>query len=172
MQRAPDVAEDRLAGEPIETFLARIVVDKLNSGLAAETGPFAVALSADTIVLLGDEVLGKPIDMQDAERHLARLAGRRHVVRTCYALARPGEPARTRIVSSEVELRAATADELRAYARTGEGLDKAGAYAAQGIGSFLVRAIYGSYSNVVGLPAAEVVEDLAALGVLGEFPRV
>jgi septum formation protein len=76
-----------------------------------------------------------------------------------------------RTVRTEVRIRAATPAEIRGYAATGEGLDKAGAYAAQGIGAFLVEAIDGSYTNVVGLPACEVVSDLGRLGLLGDFPR-
>jgi septum formation protein len=76
-----------------------------------------------------------------------------------------------RTVESDVTIRAAAPAELRAYAETGEGLDKAGAYAAQGIGSFLVERISGSYTNVVGLPTCELVMDLRALGLLVAFPR-
>jgi len=172
LQRTPDVLEERLDGESIEAFLRRIVQEKLQSACRGTSASFAVALAADTVVVLDGEVLGKPLDVDDAQRHLRRLTGRTHVVQTCYALAAPEGRPRTRIVTSEVELRAASEAELAAYARTGEGLDKAGAYAAQGVGSFLVRAVRGSYTNVVGLPAAEVVEDLATMGVLGDFPRV
>jgi septum formation protein len=172
VQQVPNVDEVFGDGESIEGFLRRIVTEKLRDARDAVSARFAVALAADTVVVLDGEVLGKPLDVADAQRHLRRLAGRSHVVQTCYALAFPAQPPRIRIVSSEVELRAASEAELAAYARTGEGLDKAGAYAAQGIGSFLVRAIRGSYTNVVGLPAAEVVEDLASMGVLGDFPRV
>jgi septum formation protein len=72
-----------------------------------------------------------------------------------------------RTVETKVHIRAADADEIRAYAATGEGLDKAGAYAAQGIGTFFIERVEGSYSNVVGLPACEVLTDLRALGLLG-----
>jgi septum formation protein len=103
---------------------------------------------------------------------LSRISGRTHVVKTAYAIGAPdGGILASRIVRSEVDLRTASAEELSRYAATGEGLDKAGAYAIQGIGAFLVRGIRGSYTNVVGLPACEVIEDLAALGVLGEFPH-
>lgn len=67
-------------------------------------------------------------------------------------------------------MRPAAPDEIRRYAATGEGADKAGAYAVQGIGAFLVRAIYGSWTNVVGLPACEVVLDLKAAGLIAGFP--
>jgi septum formation protein len=72
-----------------------------------------------------------------------------------------------RTVETQVHIRAAEAAEIHAYAATGEGLDKAGAYAAQGIGSFFIERVVGSYSNVVGLPACEVLGDLRALGLVG-----
>ena len=75
-----------------------------------------------------------------------------------------------RTVQTEVKLRAATQQEVHGYARTGEGLDKAGAYAAQGLGAFLVEGVTGSYTNVVGLPVCELVSDLQALGLLRGFP--
>jgi septum formation protein len=92
---------------------------------------------------------------------------------TRYAVASADAPETRRVcrtVESKVTMRAASREELRRYAATGEGLDKAGAYAVQGIGSFLVERIDGSYSNVVGLPACELVSDLKSLGLLGEFP--
>jgi septum formation protein len=73
-------------------------------------------------------------------------------------------------VETQVTLRAASAEEVLGYARSGEGLDKAGAYAAQGLGAFLVEAVSGSYTNVVGLPLCELVSDLKQVGLLGAFP--
>jgi septum formation protein len=127
---------------------------------------------ADTIVVLDGDVLGKPRDVADAEALLKRLSGRTHTVYTRYALAAAdaAEPALERTVASQVTLRAAEPEELARYAATREGLDKAGAYAVQGIGAFLVEAISGSYTNVVGLPVCEVVLDLKRLGLLAGFP--
>ena len=131
-------------------------------------------LVADTTVVIDGQILGKPADAADAVAILSRLVGRSHDVFTCYAIGRaePGEGAllATRTVHTEVRLRRASAAEVEAYARTGEGLDKAGAYAAQGIGTFLVEGVTGSYSNVVGLPACELVSDLTRLGLLAGFP--
>ncbi|HTV18705.1 MAG TPA: Maf family protein, partial [Polyangiaceae bacterium] len=131
---------------------------------------------ADTTVVIDDQILGKPADVAEAVATLSRLVGRSHEVFTRYAIGRaePGAGALlgARTVRTEVRLRRASAAEVDAYARTGEGLDKAGAYAAQGIGTFLVEGVTGSYSNVVGLPACELVSDLTALGLLQGFPAV
>ncbi|HET9931643.1 MAG TPA: nucleoside triphosphate pyrophosphatase [Polyangiaceae bacterium] len=169
-----DIVEDVLPGEAPQDYLARIVREKLGAVAARAAGlAYGALLVADTSVVLGREILGKPADVADAERLLASLSGRTHIVYTRYAIARaeaPSVPVAERTVESEVTMRAASAEELRRYAATGEGLDKAGAYAVQGIGSFLVESIQGSYSNVVGLPACEVVRDLLELGVLSQFP--
>jgi septum formation protein len=102
---------------------------------------------------------------------LTRLCGRMHRVLTRYAIGAPnGGLIVARTVATDVWLRAASPDEIAAYARSGEGLDKAGAYAAQGVGAFLVERMNGSYTNVVGLPACEVVLDLKQHGLLGPFP--
>jgi septum formation protein len=168
---ASDIPESREPEESIDGFLERIVRQKLDASLAlAEPGSFAAALAADTVVVIDDELLGKPRDIPDAERLLSKLCGRTHTVTTRYWIRLPDGSGRGRTVTSHVELRAASDAEIAAYAATGEGLDKAGAYAAQGIGTFLVRGVRGSYTNVVGLPACEVIEDLCLLGLLPVFP--
>jgi septum formation protein len=168
-----DIPEHVAAGEEPLAYVARIVQEKLTAVAARAVPPFSAALVADTIVVVDGDVLGKPVDVPDAERLLGRIAGRTHTVYTRYALSLPEAPALARVartVATEVTLRAASRDELSRYAASGEGLDKAGAYAAQGLGAFLIERIVGSYSNVVGLPACEVVLDLRALGLLGQFP--
>lgn len=164
-----DVCEDLRAGESPSAYLERVVADKLLAVAERAEPPFAAILVADTIVVLHDEILGKPSDAADAERLLSRIVGRTHVVLTRYAIKGP-EAELARTVESRVSMRAASSDEVARYARTGEGLDKAGAYAAQGIGAFLVERIEGSYTNVIGLPVCEVVLDLRAAGLLGDFP--
>jgi septum formation protein len=170
---APNVPETELPDEAPLAYLERVVLEKLGGSAAALEGAGSAVLVADTIVVLGGAVLGKPVDVADARSLLERLAGRTHVVYTRYAIARadaPLVPAVARTVQSSVTLRAASTAELEAYARTGEGLDKAGAYAIQGVGAFLVERIEGSYTNVVGLPACEVVMDLLAARLLERFP--
>lgn len=181
-----DIDEDVHPGEPPLRYLERVVEAKLEavwSRLDVDgppggvSGGVAAVLVADTIVVIDEAIVGKPADVADAQITLARLVGRTHTVFTRYALGRrvrntsehPLFVART--VKTEVKLRDATPDEVKAYASTGEGLDKAGAYAAQGIGAFLVERLAGSYSNVVGLPACELITDLQQSGLLGVFPR-
>jgi septum formation protein len=180
---AADIVEDVLPGETPGPYLERITLAKLaaiwqrlarGASAVPEPGSIAAVLVADTTVVIDDQILGKPADVADAVAILSRLVGRSHDVFTRYAIGRaePGEGALlgTRTVRTEVRLRRASAADVEAYARTREGLDKAGAYAAQGIGSFLVEGVTGSYSNVVGLPACELVSDLAQLGLLVGFP--
>ncbi len=167
-----DIDESVRPGETAAAYLERIVLDKLHA-VTNRLGerPAAAVLVADTSVIIDDSILGKPSDVADAVRLLTRLCGRVHRVHTRYAIGTSsGALVVARTVTTEVTLRAASADEIDRYARSGEGLDKAGAYAAQGIGSFLVERVNGSYTNVVGLPACEVVLDLKEHGLLGPFP--
>jgi septum formation protein len=179
-----DIVEDAEPGERPRAYLERIAGAKLAAVQArlASAGrlpdaPQGVAgiLVADTTVVIDDSIVGKPADVADAVSTLNRLVGRTHTVLTRYLVARvpsaPGAaPEVQRTVETQVTLRAASAEEVLGYARSGEGLDKAGAYAAQGLGAFLVEAVSGSYTNVVGLPLCELVSDLKQVGLLGAFP--
>jgi septum formation protein len=174
---AADIDEDRRPAEAPLVYLTRIAQEKL-AGVRARLGDakHAAVLVADTTVVIDGDVLGKPSDVEDAVRLFSRIAGRVHTVYTRYAIGLPGESgARVeRTVATQVQMRAADGDEIRAYAATGEGLDKAGAYAAQGVGAFFIERVEGSYSNVIGLPACELLTDLRTLGLLGRpsFVRV
>ena len=167
-----DIVETVHPGEPPLLYIERIAAEKLAAVADRVRGEACAGLLvADTIVVVDGEVLGKPSDPSDAERLLQKLCGREHAVHTRYAIAAPdGTPIVARTVTSAVWLRAASPAEIAGYARTGEGLDKAGAYAIQGIGSFLVERMAGSYSSVVGLPACEVVRDLVSAGLLASYP--
>ncbi|HYP97738.1 MAG TPA: Maf family protein [Polyangiaceae bacterium] len=168
-----DIPEEVALGEQALDYVSRIVTEKLQAVAARASAPFSAILVADTVVVIDGRVLGKPQDTVDAARLLRLIVGRTHVVYTRYAISLADAPAEIRAahtVATEVSLRAATEDEITRYAASGEGLDKAGAYAAQGLGTFLIERIVGSYSNVVGLPACEVVLDLRRLGLLGHFP--
>lgn len=128
-------------------------------------------LAADTIVSVGDRRLGKPRDDAEAVRMIELLAGRSHWVRTAIALGRPcDEAGESDVVSTQVWFRDASHSEVVRYVATTEGRDKAGAYAIQGLGSGFVQRIEGSYTNVVGLPAAEVVELLLKNEALDQWP--
>ena len=172
---AADIEEDVQADEGFLEYLERVVDDKLAAvcGKLRTVREIAAVLVADTIVVINGEILGKPSDTRDAVRLLRRLTGNEHTVYTRYAIqtlpVNSGKSQR-RTVASCVTLRKATETEIQRYAATGEGLDKAGAYAAQGVGSFLIERIDGSYTNVVGLPLCEVVLDLMVLDLLVDFP--
>jgi septum formation protein len=171
----PHADESVLASEYAESYLERVVQLKLQSvstEYAAET--LGAWLVADTIVLVDDVILGKPADFEDARRMLELLSGRSHQVRTRFAIGAAvgtgAMPLHAETVSSDVWFRPLSRDEVAGYAASGEGLDKAGAYAIQGLGSFAVSRIDGSYSNIVGLPVCEVVLALESLGLLPRFP--
>ena len=168
-----DISELVKPGEAALDYVSRIVEEKLAAVAARPSAAFSALLVADTVVVIDGEILGKPSDVADAARLLGRIVGRTHTVYTRYAISLADAPQSIRIartVATEVSLRAASAAEILRYAASEEGLDKAGAYAAQGIGAFLIERINGSYSNVVGLPACEVVLDLRAFGVIEDFP--
>ena len=117
-----------------------------------------VVLSADTVVAFGNTVLEKPKDGEDARHMLSMLSGNRHEVFTGFAAVYRGKTV-SDVERTDVFFRELSAEDIDAYVRTGEPMDKAGAYAAQGRGSLFVRRIEGDYFNVVGLPAG-VVNDL------------
>ena len=122
-----------------------------------------VVLAADTTVAVDREILGKPIDAEDAGRMLRALSGRSHDVHTGVAVRTDGRTT-SRVATTRVIMTVISEDDIEWYVRTGEPLDKAGAYAIQEAGGLLVASIEGSASNVVGLPLAVVGELLAEAG--------
>ncbi len=177
---AADVDETPLPAEAPLAYVARIAAAKLAAvagarrpEVAGVAGGQGALLVADTTVVLDDRPLGKPGDEAEARAMLRALSGRAHHVSTCFALSGPPDFAsilHRETVTSRVVFRDLDDEEISLYAATGEGLDKAGAYAIQGIGAFAVARVEGSYSNVVGLPACEVVSALRALKLLASFP--
>ena len=136
----------------------------------ADRYPNRWVLGADTIVILGQEILGKPADPTEAFSILSRLAGRSHSVITGICLMHPAiEVVESEWVETKVFMRSLSAGDIEGYIRTGEPMDKAGAYGIQGIGGCLVQRIEGSYSNVVGLPLCETLELLRLHGVADPF---
>jgi septum formation protein len=147
--RAADLDETPRPGEDPETTVLRLAREKA----AALAHPGELVLAADTDVVLDGEILGKPRDPEDARRMLARIAGREHTVFSGVALEEPGRDRRASALAvSRVRMAAMTPERIEWYVATGEPLDKAGSYAVQGIGALLVEEIFGSYTNVVGLP--------------------
>ena len=162
---APDVDEQPEAGEVPVELVERLAAEKARS--AASAGPAGVvALGADTAVVLEGRPLGKPADADDAVRMLLSLSGRVHEVVTGYALyAGPGERLELASVSTRVDFAAIGPSDAEEYVATGEPMDKAGAYAIQGIGWRFVRSLDGSFTNVMGLPMEEVAPALMRHGV-------
>jgi septum formation protein len=165
-----DVDESIAAGEVAERYVSRLARAKAAAGLtrriAAQHGPAAGApvLGADTAVVAGGAILGKPVDCKDAERMLGLLSARTHEVLTAVALA-TDDGVLSRLSRSEVTFREITPEEARDYWNTGESCDKAGAYAIQGYGAVFVSGLRGSYSGVMGLPLYETAQLLRAAGV-------
>lgn len=147
-----------MAGESPAAYARRVAVDKAIE-VAAQVDPRAVIVAADTVVVLGQGLLQKPASPAEARRMLRSLSGRWHEVITGLCVL---GPRRMRVFTgrTRVQFKKLSAEAIDTYVATGEPMDKAGAYAIQGKGSFMVRAVRGSYTNVVGLPVAELVEIL------------
>jgi septum formation protein len=166
-----DVDERVLEGESAAAYLERVVRAKLDA-VRAKAPPETRAagiLVADTSVIVDGAILGKPADDAEGLAMIERLAGRTHEVHTRFAvgeLRARATPAHEETVITRVTFRALAPGEGRAYVATGEGKDKAGGYAVQGLGASFTRCIDGSYANVVGLPACEVAVALRRLGLI------
>lgn len=145
--------------------LAEMLAERKGNSIVGRRGDDDPVLAADTVVVAGNEILGKPRDDADAHRMLNLLSGVTHEVVTGVALWWRGQK-RVFSVMSKVTIKSLKKEEISDYIATGEPMDKAGAYAIQGIGGFMVTSITGSASNVVGLPIAEVIEVLQEMGFL------
>ncbi len=128
----------------------------------------AYVLGADTVVVLENRIIGKPEDWEDAKRILTSLSGKTHQVITGFALVTPSAGIVSDCVTSVVSFHALTQQTIADYIDTGEPMDKAGAYAIQGIGKKLVAGYEGSYNNIVGLPVDEVLCCLKTAGFINE----
>ncbi|RMH63303.1 MAG: septum formation protein Maf [Calditrichaeota bacterium] len=134
---------------------------RLKGEYIARANPENLVISADTVVVLNDTIMGKPADEDDAYDMLARLSGQTHQVYTAFGLfLKQYDKERVDHVCTEVTMRTLTDEIIMAYIGTGEPMDKAGAYAIQGQGAMLVERINGSYSNVVGFPLARFFDAL------------
>lgn len=157
------IPEDALPGETAEAHVERLAREKALA--VAERHPGALVLAGDTVVVSGDEILGKPVDEEEARAMLAALAGQTHRVVSGLAVAGPDAG---HVVSAHetarVTFRALTSGEIHEYVATGEPMDKAGAYGIQGMGGALVTRVDGDYYSVVGLPLAGLIRLLDAAG--------
>jgi septum formation protein len=161
-----NVPEEQRPGEAPAQLARRLASEKARA-VAQGLGPAPArwVLGADTIVVIDGDVLGKPSDAEHAVALLRRLAGHRHRVLTAVALVTSDTLAeRHALVESAVQMRKADERALRDYVATGESLDKAGGYAAQGHGRRLIESIEGSETNVIGLPLEETLALLRAAG--------
>ena len=168
-----NISEAPFGGESPRDCAERLARDKARTTLRQQAGK--VVLGADTIVVVDSEILGKPRDEADAMRMLRLLSGRTHQVITGVCLAGPplktgNQELRTgfedvRSETTLVTMNTLTDDDIRSYIRTGEPMDKAGAYAIQGIASRWIPRIEGDYFNVVGLPVALVQRMLQEHGL-------
>lgn len=158
---AMDVDERPFADEPALAYVDRLARTKAAAGAARH--PHRVVLGADTVVVVDDDMLGKPADPVEAHAMLRRIRGRAHEVLTGVAVAARGHLL-SHVERTTVWFTDVSDDDITWYVETGEPMDKAGAYAIQGLASRFVTRIDGSYSNVVGLPVATVVGLLERMG--------
>jgi len=164
--RKRDVVEEAHDGEPALHYVERIARSKATVGwrrMEERKLPPRPVLGADTEVVLGDAIFGKPADVDAARQMIAKLSGRRHEVVTAVAL-RWEDDTEVALSVSHVTMRRLTAGEIERYVATGEPFDKAGGYAIQGIAAAFITRIEGSYSGVMGLPLAETAALLARIG--------
>jgi len=159
------VDESLIAEEAPETYVARLALAKARAGWLQSSQRLKLpVLGADTTVVCGGRMMGKPVDRADGLAMLGYLSGQAHQVWSAVAVVQGGrEDVRT--VRTEVHFRTLTANECEAYWQTGEPCDKAGAYGIQGYAGVFVSRIDGSYSSVVGLPLMETAQLLAKFNV-------
>lgn len=153
-----DIDETPRPGEHPRQLVERLALEKAR--VVAGAHGDAVVVAADTTVALGDTILNKPVDDDDARRMLRLLAGRKHEVFTGWCVRR-GHRVTSGTVETAVTFRALSDDDIRAYLTTGEHRDKAGAYGIQGAAAVLVSTVNGSLTNVIGLPVDEVLQAIA-----------
>jgi len=166
---APLADESLLEKENPEDYVLRLSSEKSLS-VSKNLNGDALVIGADTIVVVDNEILGKPKDEEDAKSMLNKISGKAHHVLTAFSISKPeAEILHTHVVGTSVLVKTLEPDEIEGYIKTTEPMDKAGAYGIQGLGAFMVKEIRGSYTNVVGLPLVEVIEALKKLGALELF---
>lgn len=162
---AASIDEMAVTGELAEDFVLRMAEEK--AAVVGERFPDSWIISGDTIVCLGNVILGKPTSKENAVELLMQLSGQTHCVRSGFCLWHQRKNiVRVQSVLTSVRFTRFSEQVAKAYVATGEPMDKAGAYGIQGIGGVLVDSINGSYSNVVGMPMAELISVLEDEGVV------
>jgi septum formation protein len=160
-----DADESVLPGEEAEAHALRLAAEKAR--LTASKAMDGLVIGADTIVVLNGKIFGKPSSPCHAKEMLRALSGKTHEVMTAFALVDAASKAELKgIEKTAVSVKELTDREIDDYVATGEPLDKAGAYAVQGTGAFMVTRVDGSYTNVVGLPMERIREALERAGLL------
>lgn len=160
----PDVDETPMPGEPPEAMVLRLARAKALAVARRRAPERSLVVAADTTVVVDGEMLAKPADAAEAAAFVARLSGRVHLVHTGHAL-RCGDREASALRTTRVRFRELTPQEIADYAASGEGLDKAGGYAIQGLGATLIDGIDGCYGAVVGLSLPALVLAARELGV-------
>jgi septum formation protein len=165
---ASNVSEKGPSGDPTE--ISRLLAEKKALQVYAKNKESWI-LGADTVVAIDHHMLGKPGNNDKARQMLGLLSGKEHKVITGFCILTPaGRVAHSEAVTTLVRFIKLTGQQIEAYISTGEPYGKAGSYAIQGIGSFMVESISGSYTNVVGLPLCVLIEVLLTVGALRSFP--
>jgi septum formation protein len=159
------VNEKYLEGESPREHVRRLSQNKAMT--IARKNPSALVLGADTIVVIDGLILGKPKNKKQAREMLTRLSDREHKVFTGFTLAHDADKVyKTKVIQSTVQFKKISPGEMQWYVNCSEPYDKAGGYAVQGKGSYFIKSIRGSYTNVIGLPLCEVLEELKNLKAL------
>ncbi len=154
-----------LNGETPNQHARRLAQSKAK--IISEKYPDAWVLGADTIVVIDGQILGKPENKAQAKKMLQKLSGRTHKVHTAFTITRAASSiSRTLVIQSAVSFKNISPDEIKWYISSKEPYDKAGGYAAQEKGASFIKSVRGSYTNVIGLPLCEVLEEFKTLGVI------
>ena len=160
-----ELDESSMILSPPESYVKSLAVAK--AGHISDRYPDSWIIGADTVVFIDNTILGKPASRDEARAMLKRLSAKTHQVHTGYCICHKAtEHLFSECVTTDVSFKNLSQKEIDWYIDSGEPFDKAGAYAIQGIGTFLVKRINGSYTNVVGLPVCEVLEYLINEGVV------
>lgn len=164
-----DIDENQMNAEDADAIVC-LLAERKALAVSERAGAHWI-LGADTVVVLGETILGKPADRDEARSMLSSLEGKEHRVITGFSILDPqSRVAHLEAVTTLVRMKRLKRGEIEAYLDTGEPFGKAGSYAIQGIGAFLVETISGSYTNVVGLPVCALIKSLVAVGALKDFP--